>query len=161
MGAYEFCHNVCFFLLLLFVAFSTRPRGAKSIRKKNVTDSGDCQTHFLIKLRRIMRRRSLGDGRGRGRSAAGAQGMDGGVNGSSNLNDGSGPGMSRDCDGVRIGSVSECLGVGSDGVQRSLTFGGRTGNTLVPAGPGRRPGCRRLRLAAGADLGFGVRVGEN
>jgi hypothetical protein len=66
-------------------------------------------------------------GKGRGRSAAGAQGMGGGVNGSSNLNDGSGPGMSRDCDGVRIGSVSECLEVGSDGVQRSLTFGGCEG----------------------------------
>jgi hypothetical protein len=64
MGAYEFCHNVWFFLLLLFVAFSTRPRGAKSIRKKNVTDSGDCQPHFLIKLRRIMSRKPLGDGKG-------------------------------------------------------------------------------------------------
>ena len=31
MGAYEFCHNVWFFLCLLFVVFSTRPRGAESI----------------------------------------------------------------------------------------------------------------------------------
>jgi hypothetical protein len=42
--------------------------------------------------------------------------MGGGANGSSKLNDGAGLGTCKDCDGVRIGSVSERLGGGLDGL---------------------------------------------
>ena len=42
-------------------------------------------------------------------------GMGGGANGSSKLNDGAGLGTCKDCDGVRLGSGSERLGVGRDG----------------------------------------------
>jgi hypothetical protein len=38
--------------------------------------------------------------------------MGGGANGSSKLNDGAGLGTCKDCDGVRLGSGSERLGVG-------------------------------------------------
>ena len=67
--------------------------------------------------------------------------MGGGANGSSKPNDGAGLGARKACDGVRLGSVSERLGVGPVREQKKI--------------PGLAPG-RLTYAATGSAAGAGV-----
>jgi len=79
--------------------------------------------------------------------------MGGGANSSSKLNDGAGLGTCKDCDGVRVGSVSERLGdwPRAPGV---LDFTGATSRPHDGAGLGTRKDCDGVRDAERRFLVF-------